>query len=175
MAGKKAATSYLVYEPHNCDNSQKKCWSVVSILEAVTSEKQQNCSICDKYQKNCRSVISILEAVRSEEKQNCSIWDNSYRNCRSVVSILVALTSEKQQNSSICDNCQKDCRSVVSILKVVSPKSNRTDPRTFILMTIYSSSREIRMLVRGRRTIVTYMKCKKWQGSSSKCFDFNYH
>jgi len=69
MAGKKAVTSYLVYEQHNCDNSQN----------------------------NCRSVVSILESVRSEKKQNCSIWDNSYKNCRSVGSILVALTFENSR------------------------------------------------------------------------------
>jgi len=78
-------TSYLVNELHNLDNSQKSCRSVESILEAVASEKQQNCFICDKCQKSCWSVISMLEAVKSEEKQNCSIWDNSYKNCRSVV------------------------------------------------------------------------------------------
>lgn len=116
MAGKKAMTSYLVYEPHTRDNSRKNCRSVESILDAVASEKQKNCFICDKCQKSCRLVISILEAVRSEEKQNCSIWDNSYKNCRSVVGILVTLTSEDQQNCSICDKCQKNCLSVVSIL-----------------------------------------------------------
>lgn len=59
MAGKKAVTSYLIYEPHNRDYSQNNRRAVVSILEAVTSEKQQNCSIWDKCQKNCRSVVPV--------------------------------------------------------------------------------------------------------------------
>jgi len=108
MAGKKAVTSYLVYEPHNRDNSQKNCRSVVSILEAVTrtSEKQQNCSICDKCQKNCRSLISILEAVISEKQQNCSSNLQPHENIQ-VVAVKYKVLVERETYSSDLHEVQK--------------------------------------------------------------------